>query len=315
MKSFLYRIQAILPAMSLAALGLCVDGGASIAAQQPPSRIVSATGCVGCSVRIRRAVTIGGPDSPLTGIPHVVVEDAAGNLIVKGGNIDRRPPLVFDRTGRHIGSLGGVGQGPGEVTPVRWLSVDSLGRVEVYSANRVSLFSPRQEFLRTWQLRRFDPFPNDVVKLGAGRTVELSNIYSPGPDLNPLTFRSPDGQVLRQLHLTPTLREDERIGRAIARARRGRDELIWLAEKKPASTSRGYSLQLLDTAGRARERLERQVEWWTWRDGPAIFVPAGDTTATPYPALGAIRQDGSGHLLIILRRPRSGWKAVQDEDR
>src|SRR5688572_13047268 len=81
----------------------------SVAAQQRPGRLVDPAGCKDCSVTIRRTATLGGPESPLARFPHVVVQDGAGNLIVQGGNIDRRPPLVFDRSGRYIGSLGGVG--------------------------------------------------------------------------------------------------------------------------------------------------------------------------------------------------------------
>jgi hypothetical protein len=88
-----------------------------------------------------------------------------------------------------------------------------------------------------------------------------------------------------------------------------------MAETRPVTTSSGYHLALVDTAGRTKLSLERQVVSWTTRKTDPTFTPLQDTTATPYPGIRHIREDARGHVLVLLRRPRSDWKAVKQEDR
>ena len=286
----------------------------SIGAQQlPAATLIDPAICKACSVEVRRTATLGGPDSPLAGLPRVLVEDAGRNLVVQGRLIDRNPPLVFDSSGRYLGPLGRPGQGPGDVTPVRWLSTDSLGQVEVHSRNRINVFSARQELLSTSTLSDFDKLPGDMVRLGRGVSVELTNLLGQGPDFNPLIIRGPQGQVLREVHLS-TKTKQSRPTRTITRSRREGHKLVWMAETKSIK-GLGYEVLLIDTAGRARLRLERRLDWWTSRSTQPAFTPIQDTLSTPYPWISHIREDADGRVLVLLAKPRSDWKAVKMADR
>jgi hypothetical protein len=285
-----------------------------LSAQQRRDQRIGSTPCQDCSVRVERVASIGGPESPLRGLPKVVVEDGSGNLVVMHAEVDRQPPIVFDRSGQHIGSLGKAGQGPGEVTPVRWLATDSGGRVEVYSGGRVTLFSSRQEYVSTTIMQAFDQLPADMIRLGVGQTAWLTQVLnSPGPDANPISIRGPKGEVIRQLHLTPHTRP--RLIRELSRADHQGQGLLWVTEL-PALESRGYDVILIDTLGHAKLRLERHIDWW-WSDqaGGRGFTPLQDTAFTPYPFVHHVREDARGRLLVLLSRPRPNWKAVPIGDR
>jgi hypothetical protein len=285
---------------------------APLRAQPNAALVVDPTRCGACRLEARRVLSLGGLDAPLVGLPRVVIQDGAGNFIVQAGIIDRNPPLVFSPAGRYVGPLGRAGQGPGDVTPVQWIRADSIGRVEVYSRNRRSLFSTSQAFISTRTLRYFDKMPAQVVSLERGRTVGLTNMLGDGPDLHPLTFREADGQVLREVHLY-----DNRAGRpsrTIARAAE-RNGVVWLVEAKQVR-SKGYEIDLVDTLGRVSRRLERTVGWWWSRSAPMTgFFQVIDTLPTPYPFVQHVRQDRQKRLMVLLGKTRANWKAVKLEDR
>lgn len=106
------------------------------------------------SYQVKSSFQLGGPDAPETSQFYErfgateVTADGAGNLYVLDNGNHR--VQVFDPSGRHLRSIGGEGEGPGEFKMPARLSVTNDGTCAVFDmANqRVSIFDPEGKLLR-----------------------------------------------------------------------------------------------------------------------------------------------------------------------
>jgi hypothetical protein len=90
-----------------------------------------------------------GPGPEVFGTIGAFAVDSAGNLYV----LDEQASevRVFDRDGLHVRSIGGPGQGPGELARPSGLNIDPSGNLWVWetSGRRFSIFDPSGQYLRS----------------------------------------------------------------------------------------------------------------------------------------------------------------------
>lgn len=213
------------------------------------------------------------------------------------------PPMVFDRTGRFLHTIGKMGRGPGEfVSPAAVLALpgDSVLIIDP-EASRASIVGPTFQIGRTlnlpsaqiWDAELFN-WPGNVVISGLVQTPDQI-----GWPLHLLTMEAEtalatkafggNGGVLRRGE-GPSLRQQISIPRSGA---------VWMVDLLR------YRLTQWNDRGVLTRSLERRPEWFAT---PTQWYNIGTPTEPPPPKIAAIGEDAQGRVWIYAMTPRPGWK-------
>jgi hypothetical protein len=294
-----------------AALILTTTGAATAApvVLQGPSIDVGNTPCAGCAVAVKRATVFGGAETPLTGLPALVIRDGRGRLFVLDRS-RRQPPQVYDSSGVFIGLVGGTGKGPGEVTPTSFIEITPGDTIHVHSLGRVSVFAPNLTYVRSFIQRTPDTAPWDLVSLPGGASASTSRQVGTGRDMTPISIRDSKGTLLRTIELSDS--EGIQPIRRLAVTRGGASGFLWVSETHQLKT--GYRLILMDTVGVVHGTLRREPDGWYAKKAVGRMVFGLDTVPKPVTSIASIREDARRRLLVLVRQAKPGWKAVRPED-
>jgi hypothetical protein len=289
--------------------------GSNLAAQPstPTTPIeIDGTPCRDCTVTARRALSIGGTDTPLIGNPVRIARDGRGRIYVLDQMIRDEPPQVYDSSGAFLGRVGGVGKGPGEVTPVMFMEVIHGDTIRVHSQGRVSIFAPDRRFVRSFTQRTPDMAPWDVVYLPGGGSASVSREVARRPEMTPIFVRDARGLLLRRIELSDN--RGIQVMRRLAVARPRWKASLWVSETHQLKHE--YLIMLMDTAGTVRTTYRRQPEWWHAKRsvGAMRFGPI-DTIPRPVSSLTSLREDAHGRLHVLISHGRADWKGVRYTDR
>jgi hypothetical protein len=273
---------------------------------------IDGTPCHGCSVTVRRALSIGGEDTPLIGNPVRIDRDSRGRIYVLDQMMRHEPPQAYDSMGGFLGRVGGVGKGPGEVTPTMFMEVIRGDTIRVHSQGRVSIFAPDRRFIRSFIQRTPDNAPWDVVYLPGGGSASISRMVAQRPEMTPVFIRDARGLLLRTIELTDN--KGIQVMRRLALARTRWNASLWVSEAHQLKHQ--YLIMLMDTLGVVRATYRRQPEWWYAKNavGKMRFGPI-DTISRPVSSISSLREDAHGRLLALASHARSDWKAVRPADR
>jgi hypothetical protein len=162
-----------------------------------------ATGGLRLIEDLRLGVVEGGGPTQFSEIAHVVSDDRRRVFVVDYGSQEIR---IFDGQGRHLRSIGGPGQGPGEFTGLSGISLEPGGEILAWDPRmrRYTIFDSTGTFLRTEERKvrgnaypwrgRFDP---------EGRLIDfgVSNPGGPGNQRSEISLAFPirvvfDSEVL-----------------------------------------------------------------------------------------------------------------------
>jgi hypothetical protein len=105
-----------------------------------------ATDCPACSIEVRSLFAIGALDGPgsFERQPAFVTHDARGRYWTSGND----SPSLFSATGQYLGTVGGVGDGPGELRRPFYPHGLPGDSVLVLSPGRATIYAPDGRFAR-----------------------------------------------------------------------------------------------------------------------------------------------------------------------
>ena len=177
------RCVALLP-LALLALSACGDAGAAgggsaaVVVDSAGVQIVTSSDPVwaaGEEWRVGEAPTLEiglaeGPNEYLFALVRNALRRVDGSIVV--ANAQTLEVRLFDPSGRHLASMGGRGDGPGEFGFLTWVGLLGGDSIAAYDAmaRRISIFSPQGEFVRDASLRlpQAGSFPMPVGLLRDG---------------------------------------------------------------------------------------------------------------------------------------------------
>lgn len=273
----------------------------SVQIQSPPSLIPDGRVCASCIVTLQKLVVLGERDgqAALTGPPEAILLDSKSRYwILQEGT----PPLVFDRAGRFLQTVGRQGAGPGEFsfpTAAVWLPGDSVLIID-RSGPRATVVSPELRPGRSIRLQRpLGPavaldWPSVVVMNGLHPTPEGA-----GWPLHRVSFEGNQAVIRGSFgpeggELLPGRHPFERF-QQLARSRSGR---IWSADMLR------YRLHQWTQDGTIVRSLERRPEWFS---APSAFGLGGPRTPPP-PAVTSIYEDSDGLVWVFVRVAAASWR-------
>ena len=301
------RRQSLLSVLAVALVGIARP----LTAQRALEPVAIPATCSPCASRAILEYTISGRVADIEGRPRGAVQDAHGRLLLW---YTRDPIFVFDSVGRVAARVGKVGNGPGEITPVRWVVAGPDDTVRVLSTGRINVFAGRAfRYVRSAVERSPDAAPWQVVFLPSGVSARLSNIVADGTDRNPIYLRDRSGRLIREL--SPTTWE-YRPTRALAAASSKWRGQIWMAESRFVGSD-GYTVQLLDTVGKIQQSFIRRPPWWVSLQAvrtARMLSSMSDTVSKPAAQIVSLREDSRGRLQILASIPQPDWAGIKAED-
>lgn len=185
--------------------------------------------------------------------------------------------------GNEVRSLTRRGQGPREFVRIGVLESGPNDTLHVLGFDKISLFAPNGDFVRT------SPVP---VLAGHGMTVLSDGSYvilgsGRGASL-PIHVISADGVELRTLAPPESLRNTGRGGPTTIAAS-SEPGAFWVADRN------GYEVHLMDVEGRVLRTIARDVDWFPeWTEWQAPFEDP------PLPRLFSVQEDHLGRLWVML---------------
>jgi hypothetical protein len=242
--------------------------------------------CEDCGIALIAVTTIDGGRSPeLANYPFSVARDRVGRIILSPRDLE--PPIVFDASGQYVSPLGRTGSGPGESMATGWIDAGRDDSIRVFEKARVSVFGPDLTFARTTAL--LEPFPVwqytlDVLSDGH-YLIGRQECTADGICTNAISRRSPQGRTVDTL---------PRFDGVVASARDS--AFYWAAQ--PLAESAGYALELKDTLGHSRLRLDRQPAFATIVHRPGAKYAIRTTPRD-------VREDPQGTLVVLLLQPKA----------
>ena len=259
--------------------------------------------CEACEIVAVPVVTFGDAEGPgmLEVDYHVVQVDRQGRYFVTGG---LSPYFwVFDSSGNVSGRMGRSGEGPGEFSVVMGVTIDEADSVFVLDPMRarVSVYTPDQEFARTFSLS----FRPDGPQLFLGEWLLVNTPFRAG-DLvgRPFHVLDKSGRMTRSFGSVgdgnaPTDDRYLRDGRVLARSD---PASFW------AARSNQYLIERWTLDGRLLETLHREPPWFqVWWESPS------DADTPPVPRITAIEQVGDT-LWVLTTVPGEMWRSGVEPD-
>ena len=242
--------------------------------------------CEECSIVIEHFTTLRPAEGDGFFCSQSVVTAAVGDTFYA---IDPRCSdpivLVFDRKGSRTATIGGQGQGPGELSRVRGIWTQPDGTLYVAEPRRLNVFSAAGEFVRSTVFPRV---PSGFAVMPDGSMVIAAHITTQQRVGFPLHTVSADGTLLRSFggNNTTFSEADAPMHSRILAAARSPGS-IWSAR------IRAYEIEEWqpETAARVR-RIERDAPWFD----EAIQEYSGLNGAR----LRALREDDEGLLWTIV---------------
>jgi hypothetical protein len=251
--------------------------------------------CRECAVQVSSIATLGGASAPeIPGDLATVTRDRRGRFFVQSIH-NRSNIFVYHPNGRFVKLIGRAGEGPGEFRRVRELMVwgDTLFASDA-ALGRISSFSTDGEFLAA---RPFMPGTDGIVRLREG-LVAFGRSGAPSAAGLPLHLVGDGRTIIRSFGASDvTVHPSDMfsIFRSIAPSS---DTAVW------AAAVNRYEITLWSPTGKALLTFVRNVPWFP------RWAKAGhrEDVSRPVPRLECVREDGEGHLIVLLHVPRADWR-------
>lgn len=249
--------------------------------------------CARCRVELQRLTTVGDSAGPgMLAQQGTVVVDSRGRVFAFT-NFDPSRIQVFDRSGRHLTTIGRPGSGPGEFRGVVTAAIgpgDTLIALD-FENSRLAVFDPELRF------QRHVPLPGISFQFvpAAGNLVLAGELRTRDPTADPLQLVDSVGRVLRRFGggAGSVNAGFYNAWRQIGPGARG---MVWSARVNE------YRLELYDTSGEWRMSLVRRPSWfepWITRGNP--------NQQRPLALIRGVRQVGE-RLWVLVHVPDARWE-------
>lgn len=252
--------------------------------------------CPKCTITSEVMATLEVPADTTDDIPVHVDRDAQGRTwVLRQGDL----PVLFDSTGRFLGSLGRTGQGPGEFYNPWSMLVLARDSILIMDQNRRgtlldSTLTPHEYMTLPLMLRSPIVVHWPDVVVGHGR---MPNRESRGP-LYHWSFANKVPTIIGQFTVLSVDEHPELTLYTLHNFSTPRDGRFW------ANWKRRYALGEFGTDLTRRRLLERQAAWfpgtspvnYNWKAGP------------PPPHIAGIEEDDDGLLWVFVHIGAPTWK-------
>lgn len=263
-----------------------------------------------CNVNLVRVSTIGDEDGPgVVGTTRVLTRGPDGTVYTTGGIF---PGVVqtFDSAGRFSGSIGRLGDGPGEfraISAVLPTGTDTFVLID-NAHRRASVMKRDIGLVRSYSIPG-GVFPAGGAMLTSGRLLLNANVAERSTVGLPLHVVSSQGTLLRSFgsvegyYLAPDLLGASRQMAVVD------SEYVWTARRSP------YVLELWSVKSGERVRgYSPQRQWWQPDENTGLLSPEH----TPPSRVQGIYYDPSVPALVVaINVAGSNWRSalVRQEER
>jgi hypothetical protein len=248
----------------------------------------------GCTIHLEKVVTLSDKASPgLFGDRVFVQRGPGGRFVTTSRAFDQ--VVVFDSSGRLLGTAGRRGAGPEEFELAMLTGAMAGDSVLVYDTRRqrLAIIDPS---LKVQRQERLPFFPQ--LRLSDGSFVIAEQMRGPGRTGYPVHTLSPAGTILRSFGAdTPQYHADRRLLhiRVVGPAPDGK---IWLAPMGK------YVVEKWDPlTGERLKRIVPQVPWF--REGANTV--GHPLVQRPTSMITQIREDSTGVLWVFAMDGDDGW--------
>lgn len=255
--------------------------------------------CPRCRIALVPVVTLGrATDDYALGRGDFVARDSRGRWYVGSGLVDEGV-AVFGVDGAFEKYVGRAGRGPGELTAISRLRVGLGDSLYVMDADGVALFSPEGTYVREY--RRPTGSRGFVFAALLDGRVLMGNYR---PNLPAMLLVDQRSNVVRS------------FGMQLSAADYDADRLQYLLDLGPGGTffaaqvNYRYVIDIWDTTGVLRRRLERHAAWFPAWSRVASPRRETDPPPRPMPRVVGILADSNNLLWVggIVADPR--WRPV-----
>lgn len=272
---------------------LCVVSARPAAAQERVT-LPNEPSCGGCRIELQRLTTVGDSAGPgMLAQQGTVVVDSRGRVFAFT-NYDPSRIQVFDRSGRHLITLGRPGSGPGEfrgVVTAAIASGDTLIALD-YEGARLAVIDPELRFQRHVLIPGMS---FQFVPVSGGRYVFASELRTRDPAANPLQLADSTGRVVRRFGGGAGT-VNAGFYNAWRQIGSGADGTVWSARVNE------YRLEQYDATGTARLTLVRRPPWFEpWTE------PTKPNEKQPMPQIRGARQVGE-RLWVLIHVADAQWE-------
>ena len=278
----------------------------AVHAQAPVRRltVTDQPACPRCTIELRKVVTLGANgDSVSPDIMATVARDSKGNFYV--GPVDTPGAvLIYDSSGRIVGSVGRRGQGPGEHLEIGFVKVGPGDTLHVFDAGtfRLSVYSPARKLVRTV------PLPAralilDVLPQPSGDVVINAEVSTPSAIGFPLHRINSKGEIVRSFGaLAPVVVPGEQRARRASGP--GGVNSFWHGE------ANRYDIERWTIDGKPDVILSRTAAWF------APYAPREGSynpqVVKPRPRLRRITQTQDTVVWVGVDVADASWKQVSN---
>ncbi|HEX9563622.1 MAG TPA: hypothetical protein VF981_06615 [Gemmatimonadaceae bacterium] len=280
--------------MRTALVSLLVTLAPLVAGAQELRSTGADTAC-GCRIVLQKLAQLGRAEDTIAILgSSTVARDSRGRFYV-GGILPYAGVAVFDSAGRHLATMGRAGNGPGELSRVRYVRTIAGDTLLVHDDHRMTVFDPTGAYLRA-ALLPAGPRAFRFTPLGDGQVV-LNNYF---PTHAAFVLLGRNHEVVRE------------FGKSVGGDRFGSDELQF----RVADVGGGrfaavqqyhrFLVQIWDTNGRLVREFNRSPPWFP-RYTREQRRPLG--FASRYPVvMGAWGDIDQRHLWLVASVPDPSWK-------
>lgn len=291
----------------LVTVSMCASVVAS--AQTKPTRMRECSREPSCELQLQRVVRLGSDVDSFDGMPSIVVDAGASGWVVREllNGVPLAPLRRFDRSGKRLGDLGGVGRGPGELTTPWLVNATATGEIRVWDGRSRQLeFSStgRPMITRTARNGLMGAHSWAWVTADEFVAIDLSPTFGGSPAIR---RRSWDDRLNENLNV-PSLWAGGPGYRILGETVTRSDGAFWVAEYQ-ASGGRGFAIARSDTSGNVRAWLTYEPSWWAFAPSPPNDGKFKQVQARSS-RVEALREVTSGVVLVLIGHPLEGGALI-----
>ena len=262
--------------------------------------------CSRCTLKVERIAMYGRPDdAELIPDSPTLLRLADGRLLV--GSQLGGPILAYSASGSFIGTIGRIGDGPGEYRNAKALFDGPSDSLTVLGSNSIAVISTRTGRGRSAPLLAM--MPSSFVVLADGKHV-INSHYGRRPAF---TVLAADFQEL--LTFGPTMGPDAsgRIDEPIYALSPSRAGGFWSAKREYI-----HRIERWSADGRVLQRLDSLPQWFPRYSAADARPPSSSVgfatayTRRPFPQTRAIREDGEGRVWVLSAVADANWRPVKN---
>ncbi len=287
---------------------LLVSAGAAWAQGRliPPALTRLETGsCARCTLRLESVVTIGTADDkelvPENGMPAT---PRAGQFFV-GDIMGKQPILQYDSLGRFIGTIGRLGDGPGEYRGAQAIAAARGDSIAIYKYPRVAIIST--ETGRGRSVRHATGIQGFRILSTPNGSTLIQNYTERNPSF---VVVAPTGETTRAFG--PASKVDLGGGHAM----NDPEAQQFVLARSPSggfwavAMHYHHLLEHWTFDGRLVRRIERLAPWFPIHDEMALSEHRrmGAGLVAPLPIMLGAWADGRGHLFVVGRVADAKWQ-------